>query len=989
LALCNCCLAPVNLAAFNPNYVTRFWQTDDGVPQSSVTAVLQSRDGYIWLGTRSGLARFDGVRFVAFNGGNTPEMQSPHVTCLFESADGALWIGHEDGEVTCYEGGKFRSVPVKAAWRGGKIFGIGADRNGDIWFVNQAGELARLKDGLVIPAAPGPVTRLLGVARNPLGGFWLQRDNEVLAVEDGTPEPLSLEGPAKPYIQGVAASRDGGLWIMTENRMRKWKDGKWLQDLGPAPWEWAPVHTVIELKDGRFAAATADHGLFIVSTELDSLHFCRSNGFSSDWVTSLCQDREGNLWAGTGNGGLAVLRPGHVSTLNSPDRWEGRAVLSVATDADGALWIGTEGAGLYRFHDGTWTNYQGNAGIGNYYVWSVTQDAEKRMWAGTWGGGLLVRNFMQFEVPPELADLSAPIPALLPMPNGRMLVGTGVGLLEYTPGKVTWLGRTPELFSPDVRAVRAAPDGTIWFGMSGGGLGCLQQGKLRQFRRAEGLGSDFVQCLHLEPDGTLWIGTFGGGLNRLKNGRFTAITKNQGLPDDVICDIEDDGLGNFWISSHGGLTRIKKTDLNNFADNPTNGLHCLSYGLSDGLPTLECSGGFQPAGCRTADGRLWFPTARGVVAVDPANVKINHLPPPVVIEEMRVDGHTVSINDPKNPTRIEPGSHRYQFDYTGLSFVAPEKVRFRYRLAGLDADWFEAQAERRANYSHIPPGDYKFQVRACNNDGVWNDAGATIAFTVLPAFYQTWWFRMLAGAFGIGAAGWVAWFDTRRRMHRKLELLEREQAIERERARIAKDIHDDLGAGLTRISLLSESVPAEQAGSPKAMEAFNRIFTTTHEMTQAMDEIVWAVNPKHDTIESLANYLSKFAQDFLDSAGVACRLDVPLQLPNWRLAAEIRHNLFLAFKESMNNVARHAAATEVRITLVTRADSFVMVVEDNGKGFDPTTGAASGTGRFSHRNGLANMRQRLSEIGGRCEITSTPGKGTRVEFLVSLKPGIA
>jgi signal transduction histidine kinase/ligand-binding sensor domain-containing protein len=983
------CWLPAHLAGSDPNYISRFWQTGDGLPHSSVTAVLQSHAGYIWLGTRVGLARFDGERFTAFDASNTPQMQSPHVTCLFESDDGALWIGHETGELTCYQDGKFRTVPVRAAWHGGRIFAIGADRAGDIWLLNQDGELARVKDGALIPSPPTRTTYLLAMTRNPNGSLWIQRDNDVSALEDGRLEGLKVEGTnGIPYIQGICASRDGGLWVMAENRLRKWKDEKWIGDIGPAPWGWSPAHTIVETRGGQLVAATVNHGLYIVSPGQGSLHFSRTNGFSDDWITSLHEDREGNVWAGTGNGGLAMLRAGNITAFNPPDQWQGRSVLSVAPGPDGAVWIGSEGAGLYRLEGENWTNFKTEAGIANHYVWSVTQDAHGQLWAGSWGAGLFGQTGTQFEaLPPELRDLALSVPALLPASNGGLLIGTSIGLLQYCKGKTTWLARKPEMFAPDVRAIREAPDGSVWFGMSGGGLGLWKQGTVRQFRRSEGLSSDFVQCLRLEPDGTLWIGTFGGGLNRFKNGHFVAITKKQGLPSDIICDIENDELGNYWISSHGGIVRVSKNALEDCAEGRTSRLHCMTYGLSDGLPTLQCSGGFQPAGCKTADGRLWFPTSKGLVAVDPRNVKSNPLPPPVIIEKVLMDDHVLAeAPQLTTPLRIAPGRHRFEFQFSGLSFAAPEKVRFRYKLEGLEDEAVEVQSPRRANYSYIPPGDYHFHISACNNDGVWNDTGAELGFVVLPYFWQTWWFRTIGGAMTAMGGGVIVWLDSRRRMRRKVERLERQQAIERERARIAKDIHDDLGAGLTRISMFTESVSSEQVSPPQAVEALNRIYATTHEMTLAMDEIVWAVNPKHDTLDSLASYLGKFVQDFLEIAGVRCRLDMPLQLPNWRLEAELRHNVFLALKESLNNVLRHAAATEVRVTLTLGTGSFAIAVEDNGKGFviEPSAAAAR---RAPHRNGLANMQQRLTEIGGKCEITSVPGQGTCVKLHVLLNPG--
>jgi signal transduction histidine kinase len=643
---------------------------------------------------------------------------------------------------------------------------------------------------------------------------------------------------------------------------------------------------------------------------------------------------------------------------------------------------------LYRFQNGNWTNYDGQSGLGHRYIWSVAMDAQNRVWVGTWGGGLHVLAGDKFEELPELQGfpvLPVPVTSLANSASGGLFVGTGMGLFRYQDGKATWLSRKPELLSPDVRAIREGADGTVWFGMSGGGLGCYQKGAVKQFRREDGLSSDYVQCLQLEADDTLWIGTFGGGLNRLKAGRFNAINKNRGLPNDVVCSIQDDGLGFFWLGTHGGIVRVSKDELNRCADGGLTELNCLTYGLSDGMPTLQCSGGFQPASCKTADGRLWFPTSKGLVAVDPRKDRANGSAPAVVIEKLLVDDQPVFDGmGLEAPLQIVPGRHRFQFQYTGLSFAAPEKVRFKYRVEGLEAEWTVAQSPRRANYSHIPPGDYRFQVRACNDDGVWSEDGASLAFTVLPAFWQTWWFRIFGGVVTALAGGGIVWLDARWRMQRKLERLGRQQAIERERARIAKDIHDDLGAGLTRISLLSESVPADEISPPQAAEVLSGIFTTTREMTQTMDEIVWAVNPQHDTLDSLASYLGNFAQEFLAGTGVRCRLDVPLQLPNWRLDAEVRHNLFLAVKESLNNALRHAQATEIRVSLSLGDFAFVVMVEDNGRGISAEA-LNDEKGRAGNRNGLSNMRQRLAQIGGRCEIGGSQGRGTRVEFQVTLK----
>jgi signal transduction histidine kinase/ligand-binding sensor domain-containing protein len=975
-------------AASALNYFTRLWQMgDNGLPENNVTAVVQTRDGFLWLGTRSGLARFDGERFRVFNSSTTPEIRSSHVTCLFEAQDGTLWIGHDNGDVTSYKAGKFHAVPIPDRCRGGKIFALCSDTAGDVWLLNQNGDLGRIRDGQVISHPANKLVGLQAVARNPNGGTWIQRDSEVLFLDDGRLRPAFPVSPTNRYVQGICAARDGGLWVMTERHLRKWKDGQWTADYEPAPWNWIHYPAMIETKSGCLAMATSDYGLYIVSPDHEELRFCRTNGLSSDWVNSLCEDREGNLWVGTGNGGLAMLRSVSVKTIAPPDEWQGRAILAVDRGRDGTLWAGTEGAGLYCFNGKSWSNFNEASGLNHHYIWSVAPAGPAGVWAGTWGGGAFVKAGRRFEQPAGLSNFF--VAALSRARAGGLFVGTTEGLLRVDEGRVKWLGTRRELVSPDVRAVCERADGAVWFGMSGGGLGLWQDGKLRQFRRSDGLSSDFVQCLHLQEDGTLWIGTLGGGLDRFKNGHFAVITRSQGLRDDVICDIQDDGLGYFWISSHGGIMRVSKADLASCADGERRKLSCLNFGLSEGLPSLECSGGFQPAGCRTDDGDLWFPTAKGLVGVDPHTIKINPLPPPVVIEEVRVDDQPVTNqSDVTSTLQIAPGRHRLEFDYAGLSFVSPERVGFKYRLDGLDHEWVDGGGKRLANYSYIPPGKYVFRVTACNNDGVWNETGASLVFAVLPYFWQTWWFLALASASVVMMVGGSVLVATRRRMRLKMEVLERQQAVERERTRIANDIHDDLGASLTRISMLGQSARSELAASPDAAKHVDQICSVARDLTRAMDEIVWAVNPEHDSLDSLAIYLGKYAQDYLRSAGIRSRLKMPEELPSWTITAEVRHNLFLAFKEALNNVVKHSGASEVSVKLTLGAKGFVLAAQDNGRGFNVDLASACGSAdpdRVEGGHGLANMRLRLEEIGGGCEIRSAPKAGTSVTFTVPLR----
>jgi ligand-binding sensor domain-containing protein/signal transduction histidine kinase len=966
-----------------PAYTTRVWQRDDGLPNDSVTAITQTDDGYLWIGTPGGLARFDGVRFTVFNDSNTPELRDSQVSCLFRDKTGTLWIGHDTGELTRYRDGRFEAVPSRPAWKKPMIWQMGSDAADKLWLMNDEGLLFCPADGKQLTPRQGKSLGFYSFQRSDDGTLWIGRNGIMSRLQEGRLMPFQFGQPAleDSYVQGVCASSDGGLWVAANGSWGKWKGETRVDDLGDCPWKMAAVTRIVEMPDGLLAVGTPDHGLYLVQPHGETQYFSRMNGFRDDWVKALFLDREGNLWVGTGANGLAMMRRSTFTTIAPPDLWRGRAVSSVTPAQAGGLWIGTAGAGLYHYEEDRWQNWSGESGVADPYLWSVLEDAQGTVWLGTSAVGLLVRHGDRFELAPRWGSNSIMVGALARRTEGGLWVGTSAGLASYTAGGIAWPAVNTTGPLPDVRAVVEGRDGVVWFGMNGHGLGCLKDGQVRQYRKSDGLANDFVRCLHLDQDGTLWIGT-SMGLTRFKQGRFASIGAGQGLPNEVISDIQSDNRGFFWISSSGGILRAGRSELNRCADGELSSVPFWSYGKSDGLPTQECSGGFQPAGCRDADGRLYFPTSKGVVTVNPESVEINPLPPPVAIESVRVDDQRVLLPQPGDGlVKIRPGSHRLEFDFVGLSFVAPEKVRYRYRLNGLESDWVQGGTKNSASYSFIPPGRYSFCVTACNNDGVWNEAGATLAFAVLPFVWQTWWFRTAAGMAAALLIAASVWWNAHRLMRRSIERLEQQRLVERERTRIAKDIHDDLGTSLTCISMLGKSARAKLDGSAPATNDLDRILGIARDLTQTMDEIVWAVNPHHDTLEGLISYLVEFAQEFLTTSRVRCRLNIPVHLPAISMSAESRHNLFLAFKEALHNVVKHAAAKEVIISLSLKPSRIRIIVTDDGCGCNPESFVKEGVKNVvSHGNGLVNLRERLAKIGGHCEITSAFGKGTQVIF---------
>jgi signal transduction histidine kinase len=432
------------------------------------------------------------------------------------------------------------------------------------------------------------------------------------------------------------------------------------------------------------------------------------------------------------------------------------------------------------------------------------------------------------------------------------------------------------------------------------------------------------------------------------------------------------------MSCSKGVFRVLKKSLDEFDHKRIAAITSIPYGHDDGMESVLCGTG-KPGGWKTRDGELWFPTGKGLVAFDPRILKINRIPPPVYIEDLMADKHSLltQVSFPLE-VRVPPGRGELEFHYTAPSFQRPERIRFRYKLEGIDPEWIEADTRRVAYYNNLSPGRYLFRVVACNSDGVWNDTGASMSILLLPHFWQTWWFRVLAVSAVTAMVAGMARQVTRRRMQRKMELLEQRHAIEKERLRIAQDIHDDLGGSLTQIALLGELAMGTLANPSQAARHLTKITDSARLNVRALDEIVWAVHPGNDTLNSLVLYLWQFAEEFFATTGVRCRVEAPPNIPSHPLSSDLRHSIFLMVKEAFNNTIKHAGASEVRLRFTMISSDFIIAIEDNGKGFHAAGVHGSG-------NGLSNMKRRIAEIGGKIALSSTPDKGTRIEFVLPLK----
>lgn len=946
-----------------------------GLPQSSVIAMAQTRDGYLWLGTLGGLARFDGNRYEVFTEWNTPGLNSSRILRLLADREGGLWVGTGGGGANFIKAGRVTNLDVGGEGSGAEVASWCEDVTGAVWLYTVDGRLARCRAGKVETIwGVGPGFSICRVVISETSGqIWIGTDTQLFSLESDLSasafELLLKPHPLPGKLDFLLASRTGGFWQFANERILKIQTNGVERDFGAYPWSTNRIMSALEDHAGQLVVGTQNGGVFRWDAVGES-H--RLPGLSHNTALSLGEDREGNLWVGTDGGGLNRVKRNPFSVAEAS---RGYVVQSVCEDAEGGLWLGFNGGVARYWKDGTWQDYGVEQGLGPNFS-TVLVDRHHRVWVGTRGAGLFQFVGGRFQPASDGRLRGRNVSALHQDRSGRLWVGTDAGLACWDEREWRWFNQASGLTANEITAIADDAEGNLWFGTARAGLNRWRDGQFTSFPGTNGPPCENITSLCADRDGGLCVGT-GNGLGYLFAGQWSRFTTKHGLTTDSINYLIEDEQDNLWIGSNFGLLRIARKSMTRAVFDKSATLACRAYGIGDGLPTSECTQGSQPAAGRTRDGRLWFPTIRGLVTVNPAQLVPNTNVPPVAIESVLVDDQEQNTNTlHANWSRdivVPAGSERLEIHYTSLSLGAPERARFRYRMEGHEKDWTEAGDLREAHYQKLPAKRYRFQVTACNEDGVWNPTPATLAIVVLPPFWQEWWFLTLTGLGVLGVVVGVVHFISTQKLQRQLAELKQHETLEKERARIARDLHDQLGANLTQVALLGEMAETDKQ-LPDEIEAHARqISQTARETSRALDEIVWAANPLNDTLEGLINYACKYAQDYLELAGLRYRLEVPAQLPAQNIAPDLRHNIFLAFKEAVNNVVKHAQASEVKIRLRLDSTSFTLEIEDNGRGPGK---AATKTGR----NGLRNMRQRMEDVGGAFGMTPGAQSGTLIRL---------
>ncbi len=975
----------------------RVWQTDEGLPQNTVNNIIQTRDGYLWIATDGGLARFDGIQFKVFNRRNTPQLHSNQINKLYQDSHGTLWIGTADG-LTSYDGTDWSILTIQNGLPSDNIFSIYEDRSGALWVLTANG-LAKDKQGIVSSITTkdgltgGNIVSVLkdadgtlwiatedglcklvgghihaiykgavsGMAESPNGGMWAVTQQGLVFVQQGKIAFLPRD-PSLPQsdLEALLADRHGRLWLATSYGLTVWDNGFVAHYTTRNGLPSNHIHKIYEDREGA-VWVTTDRGLArVVDGHIEAL--TTKEGLPSPQVLDMLEDREGSLWLGTDAGGLVMLRNQKFTSYTSADGLTSEDTKAVYEDSDHAIWIGTDGGGLNRLQQRQFTAIGARDGLSSEVVLAIAGGGQRGVWAGTPDGlnhlahGHISRTTSANGLPDDY------IRSLLTDADGSLWIGTRHGLSHWQNGKISNYSTMDGLSSDFIGAMTKDAAGNLWIGTANG-LDVWNHGHFSSYTKGTGLSNNIVTALYADPTDTLWVGTKGGGLNRLAGGSIFQYLSLTTIPENIY-GLVTDSSGNLWISSDRGIFSVSMADLNAFADGHSTTVKILSYGTADGMPTSECSSGGHPSVWKSSDGTLWFTTPRGIASIQPEHADYNNTKPPVTIEQVAVDDRYVPSS---KALVVSPGHTRYAFYYAALSFIAPQKIQFRYRLEGLDKSWIDAGNRRQAFYTNLKPGKYRFRVIAANNDGVWNETGTSFSFQVKPHIYQRIWFYCVLAILLV-----LIGYELYRLRMKRIEL--QFDATLAERNRIAREIHDTLAQGFVGISLQLEVAKRMLGETNQALKEYlDQALSLANSSLSEARRSIWDLRSQASDNKDMPARLAAIVKQAKKESNA--EISFKINGAYRSIPENIANELLKIAQEATINAVRHANASHIGVQLAYEEAGLFLTISDDGHGFITTRNTQSDlTGHF----GLIGMKERAKLIGANLRIESEENTGTTI-----------
>ncbi len=994
-------------------YSVDSWTEAQGLPQNSVQAVLQSRDGYLWIATQEGLARFDGTSFTIYDRSNSEALGSNHLEAMVEGSNGYIWIGTIGGGLSRLRDGEFRQWTTDDGLSGNSVGALLAESDGSVWIGTFGAGIDCLrgtkftnystKEGL-------PDHEVRSIFRDHQGRLWVGTAKGIAVLEHNRFQSYSSKNLPPSPVNAIAEDLHGNLWIGTDAGLGTIR-GNGEAEFGASAG--LPVDPILALyveprEDGRIWVGTTN-GLLGLASNTESVQI--EQQLSEQIVNALYEDREGSLWVGTTTTGLSRLTSGRIRTFSSAQGLSEPFIYSVAGDGRTGILVGTQNGEVHHFENGRFELLVSDPRLRGSSIRTLLAGDNDTVWIGNnFGlfrhrGGNLVKTGDKMGLPERCVRvLTAGL-------DGSLWIGTeSGGVHHYADGHLRSWTRDDGLANDQVRAILCDKEGNVWVGTYGG-LGRLKDGTFTTYTTNDGLSTNSVRSLYQDGEGTLWIGTYGGGLNWLRNDVIESCTTKDGLFNDVVFQILPDDQGRLWLSCNRGIFGVNTRDLEDLAAGKIDRITCTVFGKADGMRSRECNGG-NPAGFKTADGLLWFATTDGLVMVDPSDPRQNRLAPQVVVEKVIVDGLTLGITD---WAQVPRDSNRIEIHYTALSLFAPEKNRFAFQLEGYDRELVDAGGRRVAHYTNLPPGNYCFRVTASNGDGVWNTAGASLEIDIRPYFYETRWFTITC----ISTLALFLILGHRLRVHRlkrrqdELEhmVAQRTCQLEEQAQRLEElnekknellgiashDLRSPLASVISQVGLLQHFQEKGEKDAKLWRKFLGNLRKTSEQMRELVDGLLDVAAIESGRLEiSVARFrLTEVLHECADLHNSAAQskgidLQVECQDPHIEVeadrarVAEVLDNLVvnaIKFTWPKGKVRVHYQPTETDI---------IVHVEDTGQGLEESelSRAFSGKrlsarptgGETSTGFGLVIVRKILDLHGCKVWVNSTKSKGSTFSF---------
>lgn len=995
-------------------YTHEVWQTDHGLPQNSINAIQQTRDGFLWLATQEGLVRFDGVQFTVFDKSNTPQIRNNHIVSLCTDTNGVLWIATLNEGVVTYDQSGFHSIDIAPQLTNTQLRHIYADHTGSIW--------VSTRDSGVVHIAGGTVTHYTmqnGLVSNNAWEvtqdynevFWVAQEGGVSILMPDTILTFTTEdGLAANENYGLLAGHAGEMWIGGKlglqqcqlengrlNVLRSITKADGLPGLG--------VYEMITDQQGNMWIACNRGLVRYYKGEISS--FTDKEGLSERLVNTVFVDREGNLWVGTDGGGLNVLKDGIFTSYSMKEGMPHNNVWTVFEDRAKRLWVGTD-EGLVLFGNGTGIKrvYDRKDGLSHGLIWTITQDNGNGIWVGTINGlNHLVDEKVQ-KVPEELRFTDVAINSVFMDRSGTLWIGTsGSGLYAYRNNTRLRIGAARGVTSEFINVITQDRNGDILIGTDGDGLLVLRNDSVvARTTTKQGLSSNYIHAMYVDSANAYWLGTLGDGLNILDAAGIHHFTMKNGMFDDVVFQILEDDFGRMWFSCNKGIYQVERRLFHDVINGAAKHITYTAYGRENGMSSTECNGGTSPAGWKTSDGHLWFPTSRGVTTVDPKYIAINTQPPLVVVEDMIIDNQPV---DKSTAAIIPPGKQRFEFRFTGLSFDGPKKVRFKVKLEGYDKEWDDVKYRRAAYYSYLPPGEYTFRVIAANSDGVWNMEGASFSFVVQAHFYETRIFYLTVAIFlSLLVYGGYRW--------RMRALRAREQQLERLVEERTKNLTEANQAKSQLLSFVAHDLKTPLITINSIAQEIKRFEVDKHfrgylDLVEQNSKRIVTLISEILNITAIESGKFQFKLEPINMADIAGMVVDGYQVQAQRKHQTLRytvdgheHCTVLAdsskLQEAMENLVSNAIkysprSAEIDVTVIRSNGTVTFSVKDQGPGITPqereqlfqkfTVLSAKPTGgEIATGLGLAIVKEIVEAHKGRITVESEPNRGST--FIIEL-----